>query len=139
MTVADEASDPAGSDLLPAEDGAWLDGLGLDWSAALDGSMLDIIVAGYRVPAGYDHDQSDLLIRLPASWPDGTPDMFWFDPPLRLKSGGGWPDRAADMTIIAGRTWQRWSRHIGGGWRSGVDGIGNYLAIIDRALVEAVS
>ena len=38
-----------------------------------------------------------------------------------------------------GRSWQRWSRHLAAGqWRSGVDGLENFLALVRRELERSV-
>jgi hypothetical protein len=139
MSSPDERENTVGRDLLPTVDTDWLDKRGFRWEAALDGGMINVIIRDYTLPPGYDHDRSDLLVRLPGSWPDGTPDMFWLLPHVRIHASGAWPDRAAKFVSIAGQTWQRWSRHIQGGWRSGEDRLSNFLAIVDRALVEAVT
>jgi hypothetical protein len=142
MVSAEEEAGAAAEDLLPAADRTALERRGLAFEVTVDDRFINVVLVGYPVPEGYDLRESDLLIRLPGSWPDGTPDMFWFEPHLRLASSGAWPDRAAHFETVGtkfrDRSWQRWSRHLqAGAWRSGVDGIGNYLAIVDRALGEA--
>lgn len=100
----------------------------------MDGPMTCVVLPSWRVPAGYDRDSADLLLRLPAGYPDVPPDMWWFDPAVRLADG-----RSVQATDTVeqhlGRSWQRWSRHFQGGqWQSGVDGLESFLALIRREL-----
>jgi E2/UBC family protein E len=60
--------------------------------------------------------------------------MWWFCPGIKLADG-----RAAQATEAIerhlGRDWQRWSRHFQAGqWRSGIDGLESYLALIRQEL-----
>jgi hypothetical protein len=143
MVAAEEETEEVEGDLLPTADRDWLERRGFVYEATLDDKFINVVIEAYSVPAGYDRTESGLLVRLPSTWPDGTPDMFWFEPHLRLAPSGRWPDRADHLRRVGNklgdRVWQRWSRHLQpGAWRSGVDGLANYLAIVDRALEEAV-
>lgn len=45
---------------------------------------------------------------------------------------------ATELTeTYLGRSWQRWSRHIGNGWRPGIDDLRSYLAYITTCLRSA--
>jgi hypothetical protein len=79
---------------------------------------------------------ANLLLRLPLGFPDATPDMFWFDPPLTTPGGGVVPG-TEQREIHLGRSWQRWSRHIQGQWRPGIDNLATYLAYVRRCLDRA--
>lgn len=103
-----------------------------------EANMTCVLLRGYRLPAGYDRSQSDLLLRLSPGYPDVAPDMWWFDPPVRLADG-----RAIQATDgieqYLGRSWQRWSRHFGTGqWRSGIDCLESFLALIRRELERCI-
>jgi len=60
--------------------------------------------------------------------------MWWFDPPVRRVDGQTIP--ATDVVEQhLGRGWQRWSRHLQPEqWRSGVDGLENYVALVRSEL-----
>jgi hypothetical protein len=60
--------------------------------------------------------------------------MWWFDPPAQRADGQ--VIQAADaVEQHLGRTWQRWSRHFNQGqWRSGVDTLESFLALIRKEL-----
>jgi hypothetical protein len=93
-------------------------------------------VLDYPVGSALLPERSTLLLQLPAGFPDATPDMFWFDPPLQRRDGTAIPGTEVRQQID-GRTWQRWSRHIQGQWRPGVDNLGTYLAYVRRCLDQA--
>jgi hypothetical protein len=74
-----------------------------------------------------------LLLRLPAGFPDVHPDMFWLDPPVQTVTG--LPIAGTQVhEVHLGRSWQRWSRHVIGNWRPGIDNLSTYLAYIRRCL-----
>jgi hypothetical protein len=119
---------------LPEADTTYLADRKLPHSIALEGGMTCIVFPQWRLPAGYDRTSADLLLRLPPGYPDVPPDMWWFDPVVRLSNGQ--VIQAADaMELHLGRTWQRWSRHFANGqWKSGVDCLESYVALIQREL-----
>jgi hypothetical protein len=99
--------------------------------------MTCIVLPAFPLPAGYDRAQSDLLVRISAGYPDVPPDMWWFDPPVKRADGQAIPATEVIETHI-GRNWQRWSRHLNGGqWRSGVDCLESFVAVIRRELETA--
>lgn len=130
-----------GEDLLPATDLQHLRARGLTFCASISGNFIDVVIPGYGLPPGLDPDTSDLLIRLPAhGWPDVKPDMWWFDPWIKIAATGGYAPASDTPEELQGRRWQRWSRHFpASNWQPGLDGLGSYLAMIDRELVKAAS
>lgn len=122
--------------VLRPTDQAVLDELDRPYEVGSDGAFVTIVVSAFQLPRGIQPEQSDLLLRLPPGFPDAAPDMFWLEPAV---SG-------PDGVVIAGtesrevyldRTWQRWSRHIAGQWRPGIDNLGTYLAYIRRCFDQA--
>jgi hypothetical protein len=123
---------------LPESDTAYLDGRGIDHQVVVDGGMTCVILPAWPLPAGFDRESADLLIRFSPGYPDVNPDMWWFDPAVRLADGRQLPATEVIETYV-GRTWQRWSRHLNAGqWRSGVDGLESYLAMVRRDLERSV-
>jgi E2/UBC family protein E len=119
---------------LPPTDSVFLADRDINHTIALDGGMTCVIFPNWPVPLGYDRQATDLLVRLPSGYPDVPPDMWWFCPGIKLADG-----RAAQATEAIerhlGRDWQRWSRHFQAGqWRSGIDGLESYLALIRQEL-----
>ncbi len=107
---------------------------GLQYSVASEANFTCVVIPGYVLPAGYDRAKADLLLRLSPGFPDVPPDMWWFDPAVRLRDGRSVP--ATDvMEYHVGRTWQRWSRHFNPGqWHAGTDSLESFLALIRKEL-----
>lgn len=123
--------------MLSEEDHQWLKGKGFDFEVVVsaDGKITNLIIKNYPLPPGFDHDQTDLLVRLPAGFPDTPPDMFWVDPEIKLSKSGDRAPASAHFENYAGRRWQRFSRHLApGAWRPGVDSLESWMHSI-RALL----
>lgn len=119
---------------LPQSDIACLAERGIQYSVSAEANMTCVVFTGYVLPPGYDRGAADLLVRLQPGFPDVPPDMWWFHPAIRLANG-----RTVQATEVVerhlGRDWQRWSRHFNAGqWRSGVDSIESFLALIRKEL-----
>ena len=119
---------------LPQNDLQYLAERGLTYSVAVEANMTCVVINDYILPAGYDKASSNLLLRLSPGYPDVAPDMWWFDPALRLANG-----QAIQATEIMethlGRPWQRWSRHFNAGqWKSGIDSLESFFALIRKEL-----
>lgn len=120
--------------VLREQDQAFLDSLGYGYTVEAVDGFVNVVLADFPTP-GLDRSKADLLLRLPIGFPDATPDMFWVSPVLTAK-GAAIPG-AEVIENHVGRAWQRWSRHIGGQWRPGVDNLETYLAYVRRALAIA--
>lgn len=106
-------------------------------SVTTEANMTCVILQSYQLPTGFDREVSDLLLRLSPGYPDVPPDMWWFDPPVRRADGNPIPATEV-LEHYLGRTWQRWSRHLSPGqWRSGVDRLESFLALVRRELEKS--
>jgi hypothetical protein len=119
---------------LPQTDVACLAEREIEYTVTAEANMTCVVFPGYRLPSGYDRPASDLLLRLQPGFPDVPPDMWWFNPAIRLANG-----RVVPATEVIerhlGKDWQRWSRHFTPGqWRSGVDSLESFLALIRKEL-----
>jgi hypothetical protein len=123
---------------LPQVDLACLTERGANYQVATDANMTCVILSGYRLPPGYDRPEADLLLRLSPGYPDVPPDMWWFNPAVKLADGR--TIQATESTEHhMGRAWQRWSRHFANGqWKSGVDCLETFLALIRKELERCV-
>ncbi|MEL6893852.1 MAG: E2/UBC family protein [Actinomycetota bacterium] len=119
-----------------ASDEQYLDESGLTWSAYQDGEMVNLIIEDWPVPGGLEPETTALLIRLPATFNAAAPDMFWCDPPV-VGPNGAAPAATQVRNEFDGRTWQRWSRHIGAAWRPGIDNVASYLGYVAQAMAQA--
>jgi hypothetical protein len=124
---------------LPPDDRAYLEARGQPYQVVSEANMICVVFSGFPLPVGYDRPQSDLLLRLSSGYPDVPPDMWWFAPAVKLADGRSIP--ATDsIEQHLGRTWQRWSRHFNGGqWRSGIDSLESFLALIRKELQRYVT
>lgn len=122
--------------MLRSEDQAALDDLGCPVTISEDSGFVLVVIEQYTLPGGLEPAVVSLLLRLPPGFPDAAPDMFWFEPGVRLSGGGGIPG-ADQVEVHGGREWQRWSRHIGGQWRAGIDNLATYLAYVRRCVDHA--
>jgi hypothetical protein len=124
--------------LLPSDDTQYLTDRVVRHSVSAEANMTCVVLHDFPLPAGFDRTHSDLLLRIGAGYPDVAPDMWWLDPPVRRADGQAIP--ATDVIEhYLGRSWQRWSRHLTAGqWRSGVDGLESFLALVRRELERSV-
>jgi hypothetical protein len=119
--------------ILP-DDARFLAERGLQPDVVDEGGMTCLVFRDWPLGAGYTASISDLLVRLPAGFPDVAPDMWWFDPPVQRVDRAVIPQTQHTERYL-GRSWQRWSRHFTAGhWKSGVDCLETFLALIRREL-----
>jgi len=123
---------------LPENDTAFLAERNIDHEVIVEGGMTCVIFRAWPLSAGFDRESADLMLRLSPGYPDVNPDMWWFEPAVRLANGQTLPATEV-VEQHFGRSWQRWSRHLNAGqWRSGVDGLESYLALIRQELERSV-
>jgi len=135
------------SEVLPGDDCMFHEDKYPDRIVYRVGAELQIILNNFRFPEHYTPRIADLLLRLPAGYPNAAPDMFWTRPDVKLASGA-WPQRSnhhevpgagqKGADVHEGRSWQRWSRHFQGGWRVGQHGLRSYVATIVQELNRGV-
>jgi hypothetical protein len=94
-----------------------------------------VVIQDYMLPAGWIKQIISLLLKVPASYPAGNPDMFWTDEDLTLV-GGAIPKQADLIEEILGRRWRRFSWHPAS-WNPGADDLRTYLQFIARRLARS--
>jgi hypothetical protein len=107
------------------------------FDVAAQGAELHVIIHDFPLPDTYSVTSVDLLVRLPAGYPNANPDMFWTDPRVTL-TNGQLPKAAQVNENHGGRTWQRWSRHWATTWRPGIDGLGTFLIAVRNELSKGI-
>ena len=123
---------------LPQTDITCLTEKGIEHRVEDESGMTCVVLPQWPLPRGFDRDSSELLLRLQPGYPDVAPDMWWFSPPVHLANGEKLPATDA-VEVHLGREWQRWSRHFNNGqWKSGIDGIESFLALIRQELERSV-
>ena len=131
-----ERESTAGSSIIPGPDRRYLEDHGLHPNAIIENNQKGLVFPSYPLPDGkFNRSRTDLLILLPAGYPDAPPDMFFCDPPLLLADGSAAPSTDVPFPFH-GRVWQRWSRH-NSSWRPGIDGIHTMLQRVNAALHSA--
>jgi hypothetical protein len=123
--------------MLPAHDSVYLAERFPAHNVTITGGVICVVISAFALGAGFTEAAADLLLRLAPGYPDVPPDMWWFSPHVRRLDGRTIPATDAIQTFF-NKPWQRWSRHLGPGqWRSGVDCLESYLAIVRRELDTA--
>ena len=126
------------SQLLPEADVKYLSEKGYCCTIGAEGGVVNVILREYALPAAYVPEVCDLLVRIPAGYPNANPDMFWTSPDVRCRNGNC-PKTADTHETYAGRSWQRWSRHLPPGtWRPGTDTIQTFLRAIRKELDKGI-
>ena len=88
-----------------------------------------LVISEYKLPRGFRPDVVELLIKLPPTFPDAAPDMFWVAP--EVKTPGGTVPRATSVEHLLGKPWQRFSWHLASGaWVPGVSELSDYLRCV---------
>jgi hypothetical protein len=120
--------------MLPPNDLEYLHDRAPGHVIANEAGMTCVVIPRFHLGDGFTRPESDLLFRLAPGYPDVNPDMWWFSPTVQRLDGK--PINATQLREYhLSREWQRWSRHLTAGqWRSGVDGIESYIAVVRREL-----
>jgi hypothetical protein len=108
------------------------EGYGVDLTEAE--SFAHLVLHSYPLPRGYNKATTELLLKIPLSYPNGRPDMFWVDEDLLLKNGRC-PKRADLIETILSRKWRRFSWHPQG-WNPGTDNLRTYLEFVNARLAK---
>jgi hypothetical protein len=124
-------------DLVPEVDREFLLAKGYKFKAKRVGADVHIIIEDFSLPAAYAPRAANMLIVLPAGYPNANLDMFRTIPDVRLTSGA-WPKNADARETHDGVSWQRWSRHFNSAWRQGVDNLKTFIASIKHELEKGI-
>ena len=93
------------------------------------GGWTFVVVKDFMLPETYVPAVVKLLVKLPPTFPDGAPDMFWTEPSVRLKNGGA-PQGTA-MEPVLGESWMRFSWHlVPGAWRPGISTLRDFMRCV---------
>lgn len=95
----------------------------------------NVVFSSFSLPPGYSKAVTELLIKLPLSYPNGTPDMFWVDEDVTLKDGGV-PGSADAIEPALCKRWRRFS-WLPQNWNPAADNIKTYLEFIYQRVVQS--
>jgi hypothetical protein len=134
ITVMRETTE--GRVALPSSDSRYLEDNGLTYEIIGEVDAGGVVIKDFPLPPGkFDRDTINIMIQLPAGYPDASVDMFYTYPWIKLKSTGAYAKCADVAHQFAGTNWQRWSRHAD--WRAGIDGIRTIVARAELAFAKA--
>lgn len=120
-----------------AQDEAYLDSLGVPWETIHEGRRW-LLINGYPLPSGYEQTSCRLAIEVPQNYPVSEIDMFYCAPPLTLASHRQIP-QTEHRELIAGCSFQRWSRHRSAGeWSPARDSIFSHMGLVDESIAREV-
>ncbi|ANB98500.1 multiubiquitin domain-containing protein [Vibrio parahaemolyticus] len=122
------------------KDTDYLNKLGFEWETLMDGGRRWLIIRNYTLPNGYNHEKVDMAIDIPAAYPGAALDMFYCFPSLKLDSGTVIAQTSCHMSI-AGKSYQRWSRHLNGKtrWNPLTDSVMTQMAVIEESILREVA
>ena len=98
-----------------------------------ESDMINLVFPGFALGEGYSVATSDVLLRVPRSYNDAGPDMFWTGVEVTLKDGKI-PQAAENIENHLGHPWRRFSWHRT--WNPTCDNIHNNLEFIRKRLRE---
>ena len=90
-----------------------------------------------QYPVEYQHYNKTsvcLLLKLPLSYPNGKPDMFWVNQDFLLKDGRV-PRSAEVVEACLGQPRRRFSWHLSS-WNPGADNLRTFLEFINNRLAK---
>ena len=121
---------------LPARDARFLNEREFKWQVVPDPQgAACLLIKDFDVSSGgFTPSVIELMIRIPGQYPMAPLDMWYCDPPIRVAATGQFAQATEVMETHVGRTWQRFSRHLNGNWRPGVDSLKSFFALIQREL-----
>lgn len=98
--------------------------------------LANVEIAEYPVQSRhYNKISVRLLLRLPLSYPNGKPDMFWVDEDFLLRDGRV-PKSAETFEVWLGQRRRRFSWHLSN-WNPGVDNLRTFLEFINNRLAKS--
>lgn len=96
--------------------------------------VYNVLFHGYPLPQSFNKSQTQLLLRLPVSYPNGKPDMFWVDEEITFNDGRI-PKQAQRIEHYLGKSWRRFSWHPSC-WHPSRDNLETYLEFVNRRLAQ---
>lgn len=115
---------PDPNKLVPEADREFLEEKGYTYDVTQTGPEVRVTIQEFPLPTPYTPRAVQLMLKLPAGYPNANPDMFWTRPDVRLAANGAFP-QAADVHEDG---WQRWSRHST--WRPAIDNLRTKVASV---------
>lgn len=101
-----------------------------------------VVVEDVTLSAGYNRDTTDILLIIPAGYPETPPDNFWVPPGLRLENDGQPDAFNPNHRTHEGEEWDRFSWHEDDGWAPSKDvkdgsNLLTFMRTVEERLEEA--
>jgi hypothetical protein len=88
-----------------------------------------LVVSDYDLPSGFQPSRVRILLKLPPTFPDAAPDMFWVQPEVKAPNGN--LPRSTSLERLLDQNWQRFSWHLASGaWKPGTSTLRDYLRCV---------
>jgi hypothetical protein len=85
-----------------------------------------VVISDYELPSGFQPSRVQLLVKLPPTFPDAAPDMFWVHPEVKAPNGS--LPRSTSTERLLEQNWQRFSWHLAAGtWKPGTSTLRDFL------------
>ncbi len=117
--------------LIPEPDEEYLQEKGYEYELKPQSGAIHLILKNVPFSEAFNPRQADILIIIPAGYPNAKLDMFWTFPHVRLQNGN-YPAACNHFQSFHDKNWQRWSRH--GLWRGGVDNLRTFISSIKKEI-----
>ncbi len=98
-----------------------------------DSDFINLVIKEFPLGEGFNVPVSDLLLRVPKTYPDAGPDMFYTDPAVILPNGQVAKNTESIEPYI-GRSWRRFSWHRQQPWNPIVDNMHSHIEFINCRL-----
>lgn len=99
-----------------------------------DQACANVIFKKFPLGEGFSQATADLLIRIPLSYPDSGPDMFWTEPTVMLADTKV-PQSAESFEEHCNRRWRRFSWHRKQ-WNPVTDDVESHLEFVRKRLAQ---
>lgn len=120
---------------LPDQDERYLNEKGFKWRLEPNGADACLIIHDFPIDSSrFSVGKTDVMVRIPPTYPMAGLDMFYADPWISLRQGG-FPVSANVAQEACGRRWQRFSRHLQQQpWRPGKDCLASFFTHVASEL-----
>lgn len=95
------------------------------------GNPILVVIQDYQLPNGFKISSSPLLLKIPITYPQGKPDMFWLATEA-MPIHGKLPFSPRTESLL-GKSWLRYSWHPAK-WNPSQDNLATFLGFIESGL-----
>lgn len=94
-----------------------------------------LVISDYDLPSGFQPMRVRLLLKLPPTFPDAAPDMFWVHPEVKAPNGS--LPRSTSSERLLDQNWQRFSWHLASGaWKPGASTLRDFMRCVSARFLR---